>query len=121
MDIFIEGTQNTPTIFFSAEKSSWMVSGRSYNKEPRACFEPLLTWLETVSGPGSYLVEFKLEFFDTGSFKVILDILHFLKRRLADNLQLSVRWFYETDDEDMRESGESLREITRLPLELVSY
>ncbi len=121
MDIFIEGTQNTPRILFNEKASSWVVSGRSYNKEPLSSYQPLIAWLETLNGPGSYSFEFKLEFFDTSSFKVIVDILSYLQKKYSENLDLSIKWFYESDDEDMRDSGESLKEIIRLPVELISY
>lgn len=122
MDILIEGTPNTPRILFNEKTSSWIVSGRSYNKEPRSSYEPIIKWLETLDGPGTYSFEFKLEFFDTSSFKVIVDILSYLQKKISKNLELSIKWFYESDDEDMRDSGESLKEIiTELPLELVSY
>lgn len=121
MNIVIEGTQNTPGIIFNAEQASWIVTGRSYHKEPRVSYEPILKWLDTLRGPGHYSIEFKLEFFDTGSYKVILDILFYLKNKVADNICLSIKWFYETDDEDMKDSGESLKEITSLPLELIGY
>lgn len=124
MDLLIPETKNTPKLFFNSSSNHWSISGRSYPKEAVVFYEPLLNWINTceLSSQGNYSFEFKLEFFNTCSSKVLLDILIRL-RKLAEQgkLTLDVKWYYETDDEDMKDNGESLMELAKLPFELVSF
>jgi hypothetical protein len=46
-------------------------------------------------------------------------VLRFLEKARMSNNNILVKWFYETDDEDMLETGEDFSEIVRVPFELV--
>lgn len=124
MDLLIPETKNTPKLFFNSTLNQWLISGRSYPKEATEFYEPLLHWINQceVTLPENCAVEFKLEFFNTCSSKVLLDILVRL-RKLTERtkIQLSIKWYYESDDEDMKDSGESLMHMARLPFELICY
>lgn len=125
MDIRIEGSSTRPSLLFNAASAEWIISGRCYHNDPRGVFEPVFSWLRGLERQcgRECRFQFRLEFFDTASYKVLLDMLAELKRRIAacTKVELSIQWFYEADDEDMRESGETLMEALRLPFELIGY
>lgn len=124
MDIFINGTGNTPSLAFNSEKKEWLIYGRSYNKDPKTCFTPILTWLANLENKSTvtYNFQFKLDFIDTGSHKVLLDVLLELKNCLANSGSVpSVQWLYEFGDEAMKDSGEILMTAADLHFELICY
>ncbi len=122
MDLLIPETKNTPKLFYKSSSNTWLISGRSYPKEAMVFYEPLLDWISQceLNSGGNCSFEFKLEFFNTCSSKVLLDALVRLRKLVErGKLNLSVKWYYEVDDEDMKDNGESLMELAQLPFELV--
>ena len=60
---------------------------------------------------------FKLEYFNTASSKLILDILS----KLEEIDGTSVTWFFHEDDEDMEEAGEEFSDLVEVPFEFSTY
>ncbi len=60
---------------------------------------------------------FKLEYFNTASSKLILDVLS----NLEDIEGMTIVWYYHEDDEDMQEAGEEFSELVELPFEFKTY
>ena len=59
----------------------------------------------------------QLEYFNTSSSKCILDV--FKKLESVTGSEVSVKWYYEEDDEDMLEAGEDYEAIIDLPFEMI--
>ena len=59
----------------------------------------------------------QLEYFNTSSSKCILDV--FKKLETLSGTEVSVKWYYEEDDEDMLEAGEDYEAIIDLPFEMI--
>ena len=59
----------------------------------------------------------QLEYFNTSSSKCILDV--FKKLESLAGTEVSVKWYYEEDDEDMLEAGEDYEAIIDLPFEMI--
>lgn len=119
----IDGTSHTPKILFTPGINTWEISGRSYPEEAYVFYEPILLWLKSIrlSEVKSCAFVFKYEYFNTATMKVLMDILTKLRNLQIDkSVEVSIKWFYEEEDEDMRESGESLMEIIKIPIELIS-
>ncbi len=124
MNILIEGTAHTPTLQFNSENKEWIISGRSFNQSPANSYAPILQWIKDYEQNPTepFSLQFRLEFFDTSSFKMLLDILLDLKNRLGPQNELAtVHWYYESEDEDMKDSGETLMLASSLKFEMVCY
>jgi hypothetical protein len=65
--------------------------------------------------------EFKLEYFNTASSKLLLDILMKLEEMHEEDKEVLVKWYFPDDDEDMEEAGEEYADIVEVPIELISY
>ncbi|MBR2886883.1 MAG: SiaC family regulatory phosphoprotein, partial [Bacteroidales bacterium] len=64
---------------------------------------------------------FKLEYFNTASSKLLLDVLLKLEDMYDAGHDVLVKWHYPDDDEDMEEAGEEYADIVEVPFEQVSY
>ena len=117
IDLKISKTADTPTIILDKSNGKFLLQGRSIPEDAVVFFKPILDWFkEYATNPNpETCVEFKLEYFKTSSSKLILDIM--LKLKNIDGA--IVRWYYQEDDEDMREAGEEYSEIVELPFELI--
>ena len=58
------------------------------------------------------------DYFDTASYKCIVQVLKKLETIQDKNHQIKITWLYEKDDEEIQEAGEDLKEITSLAIEL---
>ncbi|HCX98878.1 MAG TPA: nuclear pore complex subunit [Bacteroidales bacterium] len=121
--IKILGTDDTPTVILDAENDIFDISGRSLPEDVTAFYDPILNWLEEyAANPNEKTVfSFKLEYFNTASSKLLLDILMKLEEMHEDKKSVLVKWFYPDDDEDMEEAGEEYADIVNVPFEQISY
>jgi len=123
--IKIQGSDDTPKVILDANPDNpiFEISGRSLPEDVVAFYEPILEWLdEYAQGPLPKTVfDFKLEYFNTASSKLLLDVLLKLEDMYDDGNDILVRWHYPDDDEDMEEAGEEYADIVEVPFEQVSY
>jgi len=124
MDVIkIPGSDDTPAIILDAKDGKFEIAGRSLPEDVVAFYQPILDWLdEYAESPLAKTVfDFKLEYFNTASSKMLLDILLKLEDMHENGKTVSVRWFFPDDDEDMQEAGEEYADIVEVPFEQISY
>lgn len=106
----IEKTTHTPEIVFDTKKMVLSIVGRLISSEPEKFFAPVEQWLNKNSGK-PLLVKMNLEYTNNNSKKVLQDMLRAYTKADERNL-LSIRWHFETDDDDMKELGEDFEQFT---------
>ncbi|MEM9023219.1 MAG: DUF1987 domain-containing protein [Bacteroidota bacterium] len=84
-------------------------------------YQPVVTWLEAYAGKPAANTEivFSMEYFNTASSKMILDLLMILERVHQQGNGVKVVWKFEEDDSDMEWAGEEYAELVELPFEQV--
>tara|TARA_B100000497_G_scaffold93345_1_gene104397 strand:- start:101 stop:475 length:375 start_codon:yes stop_codon:yes gene_type:complete len=117
-DLKHEGSAKTPVVEFSSN-GELLLKGRSIPENSIEFYKPLIEWLESYAeSPNSTTVlSVQLEYFNTSSSKCILDV--FKKLELVSGSEITVKWHYEEDDEDMLEAGEDYEAIIDLPFEMI--
>lgn len=117
--LLLPGTSTTPTVTFDADKSIFEISGRSVADNPVEVYLPVMQWLSTYAKNPQNTTRFvfKLEYFNTASAKIFLNIISELS--LIPNAK--VLWYYPEDDEDMKASGEEFFELVNIPFEFKTY
>jgi len=115
-----EGTEDTPKIILDRNNGIFEISGRSLPEDAAEFYSPILEWLDEYTGsPNSETVFiFKLEYFNTASSKLLLDILSKLEN-IADST--TILWYYHEDDEDMEEAGTEFSELVEVPFEFKPF
>jgi hypothetical protein len=121
--IKISGTEDTPAIILDTENKIFEISGRSLPEDVVVFYQPVMNWLdEFEKNPFSDMeLSIKLEYFNTASSKLILDILLKLEEIYTHGTPLKVKWFCLSSDRDMKEAGEEYSEIVGLPFEITEY
>jgi hypothetical protein len=120
MDILnLESAEDTPRIILDKGNGILEISGRSLPEDSAEFYQPVLDWIEEYSKDPNPSTEFmfKLEYFNTASSKLILDVLS----ALEDIEGMSIVWYFHEDDEDMEEAGEEFSELVELPFEFKTY
>ncbi|NLR94248.1 MULTISPECIES: DUF1987 domain-containing protein [Flammeovirga] len=115
----LAGTEDTPKVILDKENELFEISGRSLPEDSAEFFAPILNWIEEYADDKNDETRFlfKLEYFNTASSKLILDVLS----KLEEIEGVTVVWYYHEDDEDMQEAGEEFEELVELEFEFETY
>lgn len=124
MDVIrVEATDETPKVTLDAGAGIFEFAGKSLPEDVTQFYNPILDWLEGYGlspNPKSEFV-FKMDYFNTASSKLILDILMKLEEIAQEGNDIVIKWYYREDDEDMEEAGEEYSEIVEVPFEKIAY
>ncbi|MDH5604369.1 MAG: DUF1987 domain-containing protein [Cyclobacteriaceae bacterium] len=117
--LILEGTEDTPKIYLDKANGIFEISGRSLPEDSTDFYQPVLDWIDEYSNDQNPSTEFvfKLEYFNTASSKLILDVL----MALEDIDGMKIIWYYHEDDEDMEEAGQEFSELVEVPFEFKTY
>ena len=119
--LIIEPTEDTPGIDFDPATNLLKMTGRSLPEDVTTFYQPVIDWLdelETSSGKECTL-HMELEYFNTASSKLILDILMKLEDiHLEGNNTIQVIWAHDARDVDMQEAAEEYSELVEIPFEI---
>jgi hypothetical protein len=115
----LEGTEDTPKILLDKNNGIYEISGRSLPEDSTEFYNPILEWLDEYSKSPNPTTDFvfKLEYFNTASSKLILDVLS----KLEEIPGIKVNWYFHEDDEDMEEAGEEFSELVDIEFEFKTY
>jgi len=123
-NLILPGTEDTPGIHFDKQTGEYSISGRSLPEDVSTFYAPVFSWLDSFAGdpaPSAVFV-FKLEYFNTASSKIILDILMRLEELHSDGKSaITIEWHYFESDEDMQEAGEEYKDLVEVPFVLKAY
>jgi hypothetical protein len=122
MSLQIEATVKTPKVIFDSSTGLISISGISIPEDPHEFYGPLEEELTNylVKPSLSTLLEFKLEYFNTSSTLIIRNIIRQLQK-VEKITKLKIKWFYESDDEDMKEAGSEFKMLfNSLDFEVIS-
>ena len=118
-NLYIHTTDFTPGINFNLEANNFEVSGVSRPEDVRGFFDNPLGWLRefeesVLRRPDQkYQISrirliFKMAYFNSSSSKYMIQMLKHFKHLEEAGITVTVDWYYDEGDENMREDGEEL-------------
>jgi hypothetical protein len=121
--INIKGTDDTPNVILDKDSGVFEISGRSLPEDVTMFYQPILDWIDEYAKDPNAKTEvmFKLEYFNTASSKVLLDVLLKYEEINDSGNDVVIKWHYHEDEEDMKEAGEEYEDIVTVPFEYVEY
>src|SRR6478736_7911664 len=113
--LIIEEGEDTPKVVLDKKKSIFEISGRSLPEDTVHFFKPVLEWLRAYKNEANPTTDFvfKLDYTNTASSKLLLDVL----QALQTIKNVKVIWYFRDDDEDMEEAGHEFAEQVDIPFE----
>lgn len=117
----IPGTETTPLVVLDAVKFKIEITGPSIPLTPLKFFEPVIKWIDIVKEkkPSKIEIHLNLNYFNTYTSKVILEIFLKLKNLELMNCDAHFIWYHESDDLEIKEAGEYYAEILNKEFEIV--
>ena len=113
-DLTIKQTSNTPGVRLNVSTGQLEFYGKSLPEDVHGFFLPIVNWInEYMKNPGKETkVICKMEYINTASSKLMLDILCRLKELEQNGNKAQVEWYYDADDEDLYDTGKDYCDIT---------
>lgn len=118
--LFIESTQDTPSIILNKGTNTFIIAERSYPEDAFEFYGPILKWVEAYKkNPNDNTIfDFKLEYFNTTSSKQIFKIMLMLEE-ISKIKNVLIRWHYKPGDKEMYTHGEIFSNIISAPFEII--
>ncbi len=119
----IKAREDAPYVFMDAEEGFIEIKGKSYPPDVAIFYEPILNWLDEYLKQGRKEMNLNLimDYFNTSSSKLILDILYKLEEIDQSGKKVTVNWYYPEDDEEILDLGEEYEGLVDLEFRHISY
>lgn len=113
-----EGTPKKPHVLLDPGTGTILLEGRCIVENAVTFFDPILLWIQEYvkDNTRSLVIDFKLEYFNTSSSKMILQMLLDLKEAQDIGVNITFNWYYFEDDEDILETAEEAEMLSGLKL-----
>jgi hypothetical protein len=125
--LIIDKTNTTPEVILDPEKRIYKISGESRPSDVREFYDRIISWLidfrqeftnsKDVKEPINF--SFHLEYFNSSSAKMILDICKILSVLKLNGFNVTLNWCYDKEDIDMLDAGKEISEIIKVPFEYI--
>lgn len=115
----IEITKRSPWIVL--EEGRVFIMGRSLIENPERFFDPVHSWIAgyAKNWKGKTKIELGFEYINTGSIKWLYLIIRELAEMCNMPENISITWYYEKGDEDMKELGYIIKSLLRCSFSIV--
>ncbi len=110
----IEATKYSPMVELTSE-GEMTIRGRSIIEDPQLFYNPIIERIKRCKSK-TFTLTIQLEYMNTSSSKVMLNLLNTIKDYYNRN-NVIVKWFYDSDDEDMLEIGRDYESIICIPID----
>ncbi len=120
--IEIQDTKQSPSVYCNAEKGLLKLSGRSLPEDSEMFYSSIIDWVhEFEQSPYHKLdVQLRLDYFNTASAKNLYTLVGLVDKLKANEANdISLKWFYEKDDDTMMDLGKEFSDLYPNLVELV--
>ncbi len=125
--LLINRTTTTPEVVLDPVEKIYQMSGESRPSDVREFYDQIISWLidfrqdltksNNLKDPVNF--SFNLEYFNSSSAKLILDICKILSGLKLNGFNVTINWVYDKEDEDMLDVGKELSKIVKVPFEYI--
>lgn len=121
-DLFIEETPTTPEVNFEFQKGEFEIKGVSIPEDTEEFYTPLLEKMEEYireEQPPQMVMNFRLIYVNTSTTAVLGKFIKLLEPE-EESRKVQINWYYETEDDDMKDLGEDFKTFTKTDFELIA-
>ncbi len=117
----IAATESSPFIHFDPKSGIFQLKGKSFPENIVNFYKPVLDWLENyIKNPNDKtLFEFEVEYFNSASTRIIVEIILHLEELLKKNKEVEIKWISKKSDRLMKELGEEIKDLSHLEFEKI--
>ncbi len=119
--LVIKETIDSPYVHLNKENNIFEIKGKSLPENVNIFYQPIIDWFsDYFTNPNSEtIIHFKLDYLNTASSKALLSLFLVVEDAVKNGANVYVKWYYEEDDEDMKDIGEEYSDIIQIPFEII--
>jgi hypothetical protein len=119
-ELRLTATKNTPEVVLIPE-GFIRIRGRSIHENVTEFFSPVEKWISAyIESPAEMTcVEMNLEYFNSASAKVFVQLLQKITYVTLKDRKFVVNWYYEDGDDDILERGEYFSSVLDIPFNFI--
>ena len=119
--LIIQAKEATPHIHFDSTKGVFEIKGVSYEEDAHAFYQPLLKWLEAYKNQplADTVLNVYFKYFNTATSKALYEVFLKLQEVQEHGGDVTIHWYYDTGDDDMRDDIEYFREVTEIQINIL--
>lgn len=116
----IKETALTPKIDFNGSNGQMSITGKSVFFEKNLFWEEIISWYKTyvLNPKHKTVLHIELEYFNSISAKFLYYFLKLNKYIIQKGLILQINWAIFSDDQDMLDIVQIMKQETGLPIEI---
>ncbi len=128
----LESSELNPGVIFDPDNNNFEMTGSSRPEDVRDLFYPMLEWLKDLGeeiSQGKYtlfsknnplIFKIKMDYFNSSSAKFMYDIFEELNIIYKSGSPLEIHWYFDKEDDDMREAGEEMQDLVEMEFQFIS-
>jgi hypothetical protein len=118
-NLYLDQDIKTPKLDFNYTKGELTIEGISVPENTIDFYSPFVFWVkEYVQQPKKTILKIKLEYFNTSTSVVLLNIMRDVASMGTEFS--TIEWYYEPDDLEMKEVGEDYKNMLDTNFELIA-
>lgn len=119
--LIIQPTIDSPYVNLDKHNNNFEIRGKSLPENVNVFYQPIIDWFsEYFKNPNEEtVIHFKLDYLNTASSKALLSLLLVVEEAVKNGHNARIKWYYEEDDEDMKDIGEEYSNIIQVPFEII--
>ena len=121
--LYIAALERSPLVDFNFSTAHFRLVGESYPEDASLVFGPVFNALnDFLAQPREQTVRFDIElvYFNSSSAKALMNMFKLLNEAGKRGQKIEVNWYFDAEDETMREFGEDFGEdLLQLTFNLV--
>src|SRR3990172_5569413 len=116
----ISTTKSSPSVSFDTKTGVLNIAGRSLIDNTNDFYKPIIDKITEYTGQPQKetIVNIRIDYFNTTSSKYMYDLLCKLET-ISKITDISINWYYEKDDEDIRDLGQHLQNLLDVPFNII--
>lgn len=121
--LIIESKERLPFISLVPETGKLLFSGRSLPEDGRDFYISIVQWMKQYAVSPAPVTEcsFRMEYFNSSSRKCFADVFKILSSMNENGRTVKIIWYFEDDDDEMKEMGEWYKNIFKLDFKFTPY
>ena len=119
--LLIQATIDSPFVNLDKDNNVFELKGKSLPENVNIFYQPIIDWFsEYFKDPSSEtIINFKLDYLNTASSKALLSLFLVVEEAVKSGINAKIKWYFEEDDEDMKDIGDEYADIIQIPFEII--
>lgn len=119
--LFIEATIDSPSVRLDKENNIFEIKGKSLPENVNIFYQPIIDWFsDYFKNPNTEtIIHVKLDYLNTASSKALFSMFLVIEDAIKKGIDAKIKWYFEEDDEDMKDIGEEYADIIQIPFEII--